>query len=119
MNKEVLGPNYERPFEEPDIMFKSKVMEGDTIISIWITEVIDYNNADMLYSYNNKYFKKDKAAHLKLSNGKLSFKFTPQGSSHTPRESSHTSFGDDEEVRAILQELKAYIDKEFEKEVLL
>ena len=112
MNKEVLGPNYERPFEEPDIMFKSKVMEGDTIISIWITEVIDYNNADMLYSYNNKYFKKDKAAHLKLSNGKLSFKFTPQGS-------SHTSFGDDEEVGAILQELKAYIDKEFEKEVLL
>ena len=112
MSKEILGPNYERPFEEPDIMFKSKVMEGDTTISIWITEVIDYNNADMLYAYDNNYFKKDKVAHLKLSNGKLSFKFTPQGS-------SHTSFGDDEEVKVIIQELTNYIDREFEKEVLL
>lgn len=106
------GPNYERPFEEPDIMFKSKIMEGGAIISIWITQVIDYNNADMLYAYDNKYFKKDKAAHLKLSNGKLSFKFTPQ-------ESSHISFGDDDEVKVILQELTNYINREFEKEVLL
>jgi len=112
VNKEILGPNYERPFEEPDIMFKSKIMEGGATISIWITEVVDYNNADMLYAYDNKYFKKDKVAHLKLSNGKLSFKFAPQGS-------SYTSFGHDEEVKIILQELNAYIDKEFEKEVLL
>lgn len=106
------GPNYERPFEEPAIMFKSKIVEGGATISIWIIEVVDYKNADMLYAYDNKYFKKDKAAHLKLSNGKLSFKLTPQGS-------SHASFGDDEEVKVILQELTNYINREFEKEVLL
>ena len=109
------GPNYERPFEEPDFTLKDNFRSVSAILHIWVQFIKDDKNAVMLYAYENHAFGNSKAASLVLDNGYLKFKLTHEGNEYTPWGGVFMSF----DTEDIINELKAYIDREFEKEVLL
>jgi hypothetical protein len=108
------GPNYERPFEEPDFTLKAE-RYVNAILHIWVQSIKDDKNAVMLYAYENHAFGSNKAASLVLDNGYLKFKLTHESGKYTAWGGDDYAF----DTEDIVAEIKAYVDREFEKEVLL
>lgn len=113
------GPNYDIPDREPDIIHEYYEYNSDdeedkniATLKMWVLDVKDENNATMLYRYDNKYFLPNKVAIMRIIRGySLVFKFEPESSSWHP-------WGADRKDM-VVNGLKEYINREFEKEVLL